>query len=48
VTGGHTSVDPPPVQTMPEPALWRGLAYALGAELVIALVVLAACRLVRG
>ena len=34
----------PPAQTMPDPRLWRGLAYALGAELVVVLVVLAACK----
>lgn len=34
----------PPAQTMPDPRLWRGLAYALGAELVVVLAVLAACK----
>lgn len=39
------SVDPAPVQTMPGAALFRGLAYALGAELIAGLVVLAACQM---
>jgi hypothetical protein len=41
-----TEQEKPPAQTMPAPALWRGVAYAFGVELVVALVVLAACRLV--